>query len=295
MPEPDQADGATTDRTFLPPWSWAVASMLLIQLGAALSHPMLLTSGAASVTWLRLCWAAVLLLAFVRPWGAWRQVLAGTAWSAVALGTASGVMTLCYFESLARIPQGMSNAIEFLGPLGVAVAGSRRPRDFLFAGLAAIGVVLLLRPGRAWHPDPVGILFSCAAAVCWALYIVFTKRVGARFAGYDGLAISLTIAALVTTPIGLAQAWGHVSARDMLAAGGLAILIPVLPYVLELASLRYLSTRSFGILMSAEPAIATFMGAVLLAQIPGPLQAVGFLCVIAASVGTLQKKEEVLF
>ncbi len=272
----------------LPPWSWAVASMLLIQLGAALSHPMLLTSGAASVTWLRLCWASALLTAFARPSDTWRQVLAGTAWSAVALGAASAIMTLCYFESLARIPQGMSNAIEFLGPLGVAVLGSRRPRDFLFACLAAVGVALLLRPGRAWQPDKIGIAFACGSAVCWGLYIVLTKRVGARFAGFQGLAVSLTIAALVTTPVGLAQAWGHVSARDVLAAGGLAILIPVLPYVLELASLRSLSAQTFGILMSAEPAIATFMGAVLLAQIPGPLQAAGFVCVIAASVGTLR-------
>jgi inner membrane transporter RhtA len=277
-------------RLLPPAWSWAVASMALIQLGAALSHPMLLTFGPVAVTWLRLCWAAVLLLAFVRPFDAWREVFTGRAWSAVALGVASGAMTLCYFESLARIPQGMANAIEFLGPLSVAVAGSRRARDLLWAALAAVGVALLLRPGRAWQPDAAGIAFAGAAAVCWALYIVLTKRVGARFAGFDGIAISLTIAALVTTPFGLAQAWGQVSARDALAAGGLAILIPVLPYVLELAALRRLSTRSFGILMSAEPAIATLMGATLLAQVPGPLPAVGFLCVIGASVGTLRNK-----
>jgi inner membrane transporter RhtA len=273
-----------------PPWSWAVASMVLIQLGAALSHPMLLSSGPVAVTWLRLCWASVLLLAFVRPFDAWREVLAGRAWSAVALGVASGVMTLCYFESLARIPQGMANAIEFLGPLSVAVIGSRRARDLLWAALAAVGVALLLRPGKAWQPDAAGIAYAAAAAVCWGLYIVLTKRVGARFAGFDGIAVSLTIAALVTSPAGLAQAWGQVSARDVLAAGGLAILIPVLPYVLELAALRRLSTSSFGILMSAEPAIACLIGAVLLAQIPGPLPAIGFLCVIAASVGTLRSQ-----
>jgi inner membrane transporter RhtA len=271
-----------------PPWTWALASMLLIQLGAALSHPMLLTSGAASVTWLRLCWAAVLLHAFVRPFDAWREVFAGRAWSAVALGAASGVMTLCYFESLARIPQGMANAIEFLGPLSVAVAGSRRPRDFLWAALAGVGVVLLLQPGSAWHSDLAGIAYAVGAAVCWAAYIVLTKRVGVRFAGFEGVAISMAVAALVTGPLGVAQAWGTVSVRDALAAGGLAILIPVLPYVLELSALRRLSTRRFGILMSAEPAIATTMGVVLLGQMPGPLQALGFLAVIAASIGTLR-------
>jgi inner membrane transporter RhtA len=263
--------------------------MMLIQLGAALSHPMLLTTGPMAVSWLRLVWAAVLLLAFVRPVEAWRQVLTGRAWFVVALGMASGGMTLCYFESLARIPQGMANAIEFLGPLTVAVIGSRRALDVLWAALAAAGVALLLQPGRAWRPDAVGIAFAVAAACCWGLYIVLTKRLGARFAGFDGIVLSLSVAALVTTPLGLAQAWGHVAARDVLAAGGLAILIPVLPYVLELSALRRLSTRSFGILMSAEPAIATVMGAVLLSQIPGVLQAAGFLCVIAASIGTLRK------
>jgi inner membrane transporter RhtA len=274
----------------LPPWTWVVASMLTIQLGAALSHPMLLTSGAASVTWLRLCWASALLLGFARPFDAIYQVFTGRAWSAVALGVASGGMTLCYFESLARIPQGMSNAIEFMGPLGVAVLGSRRPADFLWAALAAAGVALLLQPGQAWQPDLAGILYAVGSAIGWALYIVLTKRVGASLAGLDGLAVSLTIAALVTAPVGLSEAWGTVSVRDILAAGGLAILIPVLPYVLELSALRKLSTRTFGILMSAEPGIATFMGAVLLAQVPGPVQAAGFVCVIAATVGTLRNQ-----
>ncbi len=274
-------------RTLLPPWSWACLAMVTIQLGAALSHPMLLTAGPLAVTWMRLCWAALLLLAVARPVDALREVLLGRAWSAVLLGTATGVMTLCYFESLARIPQGMANTIEFLGPLGVAVAGSRKPRDVMWAALAGVGVVLLLRPGASWRPDAVGLAFAGGAAVCWAAYIVLTKRVGVRFAGMDGLALSLTVAALVTAPMGLARVWGQVSPRDLLAAGGLAILIPVLPYMLELAALRRMETNRFGILMSAEPAIATLMGAVLLSQMPGPLQAVGFLCVIGASVGTL--------
>jgi inner membrane transporter RhtA len=279
----------------LPPWSWACASMVIIQLGAALSHPMLLTSGPLAVTWLRLCWAALLLLAIARPASALREVLAGRAWSAVALGLSTGVMTLCYFEALARIPQGMANTIEFLGPLGVAVAGRSRPRDLLWAALAACGVVLLLRPGAAWQPDAAGIAFAVGAAICWAIYIVLTQRVGARFAGMDGLAVSLLVAAIVTAPPGLALVWGHFGARDLLAAGGLAILIPVLPYMLEISALRHLPTRSFGILMTA---IATLMGALLLGQMPGWVQVGGFVCVIAASVGTLVmqgRKEDVLF
>ena len=283
MPE---QQAAARPRT--PPWSWAIASMVTIQLGAALSHPMLLTSSPATVTWLRLCWAAVLLVAFARPFDALWQVVAGRAWSAVLLGVASGVMTLCYFEALARIPQGMANAIEFLGPLSVAVAGGRRMQDFFWAALAGLGVILLLQPGRSWQPDITGILYAIGSAVCWGLYIVLTKRVGVRFAGLDGLAVSMIVAVLVTTPTGLAHGARSLGARDILAAGGLAILIPVLPYVLEISALRRLSTRSFGILMSAEPAIALLMGAVLLQQLPGMLPLAGVCCVIGASVGTLR-------
>ena len=275
-----------------PPWSWACASMVIIQLGAALSHPMLLTSGPLAVTWLRLCWAAALLLAFARPWAALREVVAGRAWPAVMLGATTGAMTLCYFEALARIPQGMANTIEFLGPLGVAIAGSRRKRDLLWAGLAGCGVVLLLQPGATWRPDAAGLAFALAAALCWGLYIVLTKQVGARFAGQEGLAISLLVAALLTAPPGLARVWGQISAPELLAAGGLAILIPVLPYMLEISALRYMPSRSFGILMSAEPAIATVLGAAVLGQMPGPVQAAGFLCVIAASAGTLLLSNE---
>jgi inner membrane transporter RhtA len=273
--------------TAFPPWSWAALAMVLIQLGAALSQPMLLGAGAFSVTWLRLCWASVMMLAFVRPFGVLRQIRAGRGWSVVALGVASGVMTMCYFSAVARIPLGMANAIEFLGPLGVAVAGSRRWRDLVWAALAACGVVLLLQPGKSWQPDVVGVGFAAAAGFCWAGYILLTQRVGARFAGLDGVAASLTIAALVATPAGLAQAWGRVSVRDALAAGGIAILIPVLPYVLELSALRRMSTASFGILMSLEPAIAALMGLVLLGQHPGLFQVAGFGCVIGASMGTL--------
>ncbi len=270
-----------------PPWSWAALAMMLIQLGAALSAPMLQEAGAFSVTWLRLCWAAVIMLAFVRPGGVLRAILRGQAWSVVALGMASGVMTMCYFSAVARIPLGMANGIEFVGPLGVAVFGSRRPRDLLWAALAACGVFLLLQPDKSWQPDGLGVAFALAAAIGWAAYILLTQRVGARFAGLDGVAASLTIAALVATPAGMAQAWGRVSARDALAAGGIAILIPVLPYVLELSALRRMSTASFGILMSLEPAIAATIGALLLGQHPGVFQIAGFVCVIGASIGAV--------
>jgi len=248
---------------------------------------MLLTAGPAAVTWLRLCWAAVLLMGVARPWGAVAAVLGGRASSVLALGAVSGVMTLCYFASLALIPQGMSNGIEFLGPLAVGALGGRRWLDAAAVALAALGVGLLLRPDGAWQANAAGIALAAAAGAGWAAYIVLTKRVGQRFTGLDGLAISLAVAALVTTPVGLPAVWGHVGARDVLAAGGLAIMIPVLPYVLEMAALRRLRPGTFGILMSLEPAIATLCGAVLLGQIPGVWQIAGFVCVIAASVATV--------
>ena len=253
---------------------------------------MLLSAGPAAVTGLRLCWAAVILLAFARPWGAIGAVLAGRAWSAVLLGATSGAMTLCYFASLALIPQGMSNGIEFLGPLAVGALGGRRWVDAVAVMLAGLGVALLLHPTAGWHGNALGIAYAAGAGFGWGSYILLTKRVGQRFAGLDGLAISLTVAAIVTAPFGLPHVWGQVSVRDVLAAGGLAIMIPVLPYVLEMAALRRLKPGTFGILMSLEPAIATVCGIVLLGQIPGLWPAVGFVCVIGASLVTLTARAD---
>jgi inner membrane transporter RhtA len=204
------------------------------------------------------------------------------------LGVALAGMTVCFFEAVRRVPLGLATTVAFLGPLAVATLGSRRLVDLGMAALAAFGITLLVRPYAAgWLVDPVGLAFAVSAALCWAGYILLTKRVGAAFPGLQGLAISLAVAALSVTPLGLAgfSAWPQPS--QVAAAAGLAILAPVLPCGLEMIALRRMSARPFGILMSLEPAIGVAIGYLLLHQQPNDAQLLGVLCVIAASAGAV--------
>jgi inner membrane transporter RhtA len=260
----------------------AIAAIICLELGAALSVPLIGRLGPSGVVGLRLGWAALALLLFCRPE---RALLRGrTLAGGVALGVVTAAMTLCFFESVARIPMGTTSAIEFLGPLGVAVGGGRRPVDALWVVLAAAGVALLT--DVSFDAGTVaGYAFALGGAVGWGAYILLTRVVGAAFAGFQGLTLSVGIAALLTLPCGLAGAWPALDGWMLLATAGVALLYPLLPYALEMAALRRLDTRSFGILMSLEPAVAALMGAVVLGQWLAPGQYAGMACVIAASAG----------
>jgi len=208
----------------------------------------------------------MLLWPFMRPRlrGRTRQDLAAV----VVLGACSGGLTLCFFEAIARIPLGVAVTIEFLGPLGVALAGSRHGRDVAWVVLAGAGVALLtLGEGAGGPLDIVGVGFAGVAAAFWAAYILLTKRVGARWAGLEGLSVSLAVAALVTLPAGVAAAGTELLVPEVLLAGlGLALLMPLAPYAFELIALRRLPTALFGVIMSLEPAIATLLGLLILSQ-----------------------------
>jgi inner membrane transporter RhtA len=244
----------------------ALASMTTIQLGIALSDPLFDRIGPSGVVALRLVLGALLLWPFVRPRlrGRTRFDLG----AAVALGVCSGLLTLTFFEAISRIPLGVASTIEFLGPLGVALAGSRRPRDVAWVALAGAGVAILtLGDGAGGRLDPTGVAFAGTAGACWAGYILLTKRVGARWAGLEGLAISLAVAALITLPVGVAAGGSELLAPAVLIAGlGLALLVPLLPYAFELIALRRLPTALFGVIMSLEPAIAALLGLLILGQ-----------------------------
>ena len=245
---------------------FALGSMLSAQLGAALSRPYFHRVGPAGVVWIRLLFAGVALLLYARPSLTRRS--RRELFTAVALGVASGFLMLAFFEAIARIPLGIAVAIEFLGPLGVALVGSRRLLDGLWVALAAGGIALL----TLGHPvggalDPLGVLLALGAAAGWAAYIVLTQRVGRSWPGTDGLAVSLGVAAVVTAPFGLAGGPGRFAHRPLLLAGlGLAVLLPLAPFLLEFAALRRLPTRVFGVLMSLEPAIGALIGLVVLGQ-----------------------------
>lgn len=235
------------------------------------------------MTWLQLVGAAIALWLVARPMlSAYkRRSLA----AAALLGTSSCAMAIFYAEAIARIPLGMATAIEFIGPLAVATLASRSPRDVGWAALAGLGVALITLTGSGWSGDPLGIAWAGLAALCWAAYILLTRRVGQVFQGFQGLTISLTAAAIVAVPFGAGQI--HASARwwQIAASVALGVIVPVLPYSLDMLALRRMSTRVFGILMSAHPAVSGLMGWAILNQSLSGQKLAGIACVVLASVG----------
>jgi inner membrane transporter RhtA len=263
----------------------AIAAMFSVQLGAGLSKPMIGELGPIGTTSVRLVWAALLLSAVARPRLMRydrRQWLA-----ALLLGLAMSATSILYFLSLQRIPLGLASAIEFLGPLGVAAAGMRRWYHVIWPILAAIGVGLLVHDRQGWTVDLVGAGFALAAGGGWASYIIMSKRVGRLFSGHDGLAMSFLFAAVICAPLGYGELRDSLNPQAVLVMAGLAILVPLLPFVLEMSALRRMSTRSFGVLMSAEPAIGALVGLIVLGEYLSLAQWFGIACVTGASIGAV--------
>jgi inner membrane transporter RhtA len=262
--------------------------MSSVQTGAGASSFLFGRFGAAGTAWLRLAWAAALLWSFARPRLRGRDPREVR--SALLLGAVSGLLTLLYFEAVVRLPLGTATALEFLGPLGVAVAGLRRRVDILWPLAAAAGVIALTRPWSG-AVNLAGVCFALGAAIGWAGYIALTKRVGSQFTGLGGLAVSMLAAACVTAPFAnISGVVRHADARSLALSLGAAILLPVLPYSAEMIALRSLSTAAFGTLMSLEPAIGTLVGFLLLAQRPTWPQALGVVLVTLAGVGAVRSE-----
>jgi len=260
----------------------AVGSMTLVQVGLALSVPLFGQVGPMGAVWMRLAWAAVILVVAVRPrpWRFRRPILLAT----IALGTVTAGVTMLFMASVARLPLGTASALEFLGPLGVAVARGHGRRRFLWPGLAAVGVLLLTHPWQGGG-DLLGVLFALGAAACWAAYILLTQAVGDEVAGLQGLAVSIGVAALVSTPFATADIGRAVAPNLLLAGFGLALLLPVIPFSLEMNALRRLTTAAFGTLMCLEPALAVLAGLALLGQVPQVLSLAGVAFVVMAGLG----------
>ncbi|MFJ8042649.1 EamA family transporter [Kitasatospora sp. NPDC096147] len=266
----------------------AVAAMVSVQTGAAVSTWMFPVAGPLGTASLRLAFAAVILLVWARPRLRGRSrsdlLVAG------AFGVISAVMTLSYFAAIDRIPLGVSSALEFLGPLAVAVFGLRRRRDVVWPLLALGGVLALTQP---WNGslDPVGLAFGVLSGAALGGYVIFSQRVGDRFSGVDGLAFAVTVAALCTAPFGLVHAVPVLTPGMLLGAAGAAVLLPVLPYVLEMMALRRLTTGALGTLLSFEPGFAALIGFLLLHQSLTVAQLAGLVCVVAASLGAVRGGE----
>jgi inner membrane transporter RhtA len=265
----------------VPPPALVLAGIVSVQVGASLAKQLFPIAGAVGVVTLRLVFAAVILLA------AWRPSLRMTrqAWLVVAMfGTVLGVMNVAFYEAINRIPLGVAVTVEFLGPLVLALAGSRRWLDGLWALLAAGGVVLLTDGGGpvAW----TGVLFALGAAACWACYILLSAKLGAQTSGGGGLAVAMAIGGLLVAPFGVVSAGTELLRPEVLAAGfGVALLSSVVPYSVELEALRRIPPRVFGVLMSLEPAVAALCGLVVLSQSLHPVQWIAVCLVVGASVG----------
>lgn len=264
----------------------AIASMFFVQLGLAIAVGLIDRIGADGAAWLRLSWAGLILAVIMRPRPS--RVSRKGLLAACALGVVIAAVTLLFMQAVARIPLGTASALEFLGPLGVALVTARGVLR-LWAVAAGIGVILLTEPWQG-TTDAVGVACALAAAACWAAYILLSRRVGDEISGVTGLGIALPVAGLVTSAVVGPGTIGNTltaltPAEVILVGAGLALLLPIVPFMLEMQALRRLSTAAFGTLMSLEPAIALLVGLVLLHQVPGPGQVVGIALVVAAGVG----------
>ncbi|POZ61608.1 EamA family transporter [Chromobacterium alticapitis] len=259
--------------------------MCCVQFGAAWSQPASASLGALRATAWRLVFAALLLLLWKRPA---LPRLGGGAWSSILLlGAAMAGLLMSFFSATRTLPQGLAVAINLLGPLLLAWWTGSGPRRGWWPLLALTGILALSRHGERWAADAAGLGWAALGAACWAAYIAMLRRVGERCPGGDGVALALPAAALLVSPwCGFAAA---PSGAVLLQLAGLSLLMPVLPYLLELAALRRMSTASFGVLMSLEPAVAVLAGALALGQSATPLQLVGLAMVTAASLGALSE------
>jgi inner membrane transporter RhtA len=262
----------------------ALGSMSCVQLGLAASVDLFTRVPPEGVAALRLVWAGLLLLVIVRPRPS--SFTRSSLGAAALLGVVTAGLTMLFMAAVARIPLGTASAVEFLGPLGVAVLRGRG-KGLVWPVLAAAGVILLTEPWQS-DVDPVGLGFALAAAACWAAYILLTQRVGDQVTGLQGLAVSMPVAGLVSAAVAGGTVPGLLPALTpaiLLAGLGLGLLLPVVPFALEMLALRRLTTGAFGTLMALEPAIALLVGAVVLGQLPKPLGVLGIVLVVTAGVG----------
>ncbi len=267
---------------------WLVLlGILSVQFGAGFAKTVFDEVSPTTIVWLRLVTSALVLLAIARPAlrGRTRQD-----WLVVlAFGLALGLMNWSIYQAFARIPIGLAVTIEFVGPLTLAVLGSRRLRDLLWIGLAGLGVLLLgLQPGDlTW----AGVGFALLAAATWAAYILLSAQTGRRWQGVDGLAVASLVATLLLTPLALGRHVGQLDDIRILMIGALVgLLSSVIPYTCELVALRSLKPAVFSILMSLEPAAAALAGLVVVGELLGPLQLLAMACVVAASVGATRSR-----
>jgi inner membrane transporter RhtA len=268
----------------IPEWALVVAAVISVQIGAAIAKQLFDAIGPVGVVFLRT------LLAGVAFWALWRPGIRGhgrLAYTYVVLyGINILLMMLAFYAAIDRIPLGIAVAIAFAGPLGLAVTGSRRRLDLLWVVMAAIGI-LLLSPFTNTDLDPLGVLFALSSALLWAAYILLSGRVNRALDGNTALTLSMSIAAVVSLPLGIGSALKVLADPSLLALGlVVALLSSAIPFALEFRALKTMRPRAFGLVVSTEPVVATIIGFVALHEALGLRELIGIILVTIAAVAT---------
>jgi inner membrane transporter RhtA len=273
----------------VPPSGLVLLAIVSVQLGAGFAKELFAALPPSAVVFLRIAMGAVIMGAVARP------RLRGMSRRHWAVGLGFGVtltlMNLTFYEALARLPLGIAVAIEFLGPLGVAVAASRRRLDLLWVGLAGAGVLLLAPWGDSETVSWLGIGFALVAGACWAAYILLSAAAGGRFPGTTGLSLAMIVSAVLVAPVGVTTGGADLLQPELLLIGlGVGLLSSVIPYSLELQALRRMPKHVFGILMSMEPAVAALIGLLVLSEMLHAQQWAAIICIVAASLGSTRTR-----
>jgi inner membrane transporter RhtA len=262
----------------------AVIGMAAFQLGAVAAKGLFPAVGPEGAATLRLCLGAVMLMVLVRPWRSWPR--GADIRPLIGLGVCVAGVVLMFFQAMERLPLGIAISLQFLGPLGVAVMGSRKPVHLLCAVGAAAGVWLLTGFGlRTDNLDPIGLAWGFGAGVCWGGYILFGKRAAVAF-GSNAAALALGVAAVVILPVGIYEAGPALVSPDVIPlALFVALLSVVIPFSLEMYALGRMPPRTFAVLMSAEPSFGVLFGLLMLGETLSATQAIGVAAVILSAAG----------
>ncbi len=268
----------------VPPWSLVVFGIISVQIGAAFAKGLFEVTGTAGAVFIRTLVAAVMFTVIWRP--RWRGYSRRVYIYIALYGVVIASNMLLFYASISRIPLGVTTAIAFVGPLLVAVLGSRKPIDFVWVALAAVGIILLT-PLSNMTLDSFGVLLAFVTAASWALYIVLTKRVSIILEGHTTLALSMCMAALVALPFGVVGAAKVLADPGLIALGVLvALMSSAIPFALDFTAMKRLTSRVFGLLASVEPVTAAVIGLIVLHEALGLREVIGISLVTVAAIAT---------
>ncbi|GCE22579.1 threonine transporter RhtB [Dictyobacter kobayashii] len=281
---PTQLQPSSTFMKGIPPQVFALLAMFCTQMGAAVGKSLFQSIGTVGTTFLRLGFAALLLLLFWRP--NIRQITRKQLGLMIIFGIAIACMNSAFYIAINRIPLGIAVTLEFVGPLGVALLQSRRLKDLIWAALAATGIILLAPLGTT-NIDLLGVIFALIAGIFWGVYIIFNVQVGRAFVGGQGLALSMLVSACVIAPFGIITGGPAVFTPHILLIGlAVSALSTIIPFSLEMEALRRLPSRVFGIFMSIEPVLAAMIGFIFLRELITVRDIIAMFLIITASIAT---------